>query len=197
MRAASSDRPTGRAPWSSTRAADGIRNTDGSGGARPTDVASTSKTGSRAGSSGRPNRSAQASRSRPAAGKTCQRSGNQLVWSSQIRTRSFAKNGRQSPPSDRNGNSDSARSNGTSTTTAGRSRTVSCPITVTAAGSASAVSGSTRSVGAGAAEEKGMRLRTEVTRCGQLAVGHGAGPDAYQSPRSTISRRSVGVAGEA
>ena len=81
--------------------------------------------------SGRPNRSAHASRTCPPAGKTSQRSGNQLCASSQIRTRSFGKNGRQSPPIDRNGNSDAARSNGSSTSTARRPSAVPHPSTVT------------------------------------------------------------------
>jgi hypothetical protein len=54
-------------------------------------------------------------------------------------------------------------------------------------GSASATSGSTRSVGAGASEENGARLRTLVSRSGQDADGHAAGPRAYQRSPFTMS----------
>ncbi len=110
-----------------------------------------------------------------------------------MRTRSLAKNGRQSPPIDRNGNSGSARSNGTSTSTAGRPSTVPRPSTVRRSASASVEIGSTRSVGAAAAVENGRRLRTRDSRWGHAAVGQGDGPDAYQAEPSTTSFRSVGV----
>ena len=110
-----------------------------------------------------------------------------------MRTRSLGKNGRQSPPIDRNGNSGSARSNGTSTRTAGRPSTVPRPRTVSRSASASVEIGSTRSVGAAAAVENGRRLRTTDSRCGQVAVGHGDGPAAYEVEPSTTSFRSVGV----
>ncbi len=156
--------------------------------------ATTENTASRDGSSGSPNRSAQSSRSAPVAGNTSQRRGNQLRSSSQIRTRSRGKNGRQSPsPSSRKGNSGAARSNGTSTRTAERPSTSPLPSTVTPPASASVVSGRTRSVGIRAEVENGRRLRTSDSRSGHVEVGHGAGPAAYQSDPSTTSRRSVGV----
>ncbi len=49
-------------------------------------------------------------------------------------------------------------------------------------------------MGIGAAVENGRRLRTTDSRCGQVAVGHGAGPAAYHVEPSTTSFRSVGVA---
>ena len=99
------------------------------------------------------------------------------------------------PVADRQeGDSGSARSNGTSTRTAGRPSAVPRPSTVRRSASASVEIGSTRSVGVGAAVENGRRLRTTDSRWGQVAAGHGAGPAAYHVEPSTTSFRSVGVA---